>query len=127
MQNEVGNETVESLANNFINSSAAVDLKKLRIKKPIIVSRKLDIEAIFLQLERNALNLSKLNSLCISQMKIGGECIAPLAMSIKTLPVLEHLDISATGLNGNGIHILLGTIHRQNCLRSLNLSYNSAK
>jgi hypothetical protein len=85
------------------------------------------MDNVFVELERNALNLRVLDTLCISQLKLGSECIVALGMAIQSLPELKHLDVSATGLNGFDVHQLLSSIAPQNRLRSLNLSYNSAK
>ena len=76
----------------------------------MIANRKLEMEEVFIELERNALNLKRLDTLCISQLKLNTECLVPLAAAIKTLPTLKHLNISATGLNGHDIHDLLTTI-----------------
>ena len=60
-------------------------------------------------------------------MKLSAECIQPLGESIRGLMGLKFLDLSATNLNGNNIHDLLGIIDRFNFLRSVNFSYNSMK
>jgi hypothetical protein len=82
MKNEMGNETIQSLAHSFLPSDAARVLKKLFIKKPILVSRKLQMEDVFVELERHALNFRVLDTLCISQLKLGRGCISPLAIAI---------------------------------------------
>jgi hypothetical protein len=68
------------------------------------------MEDVFVELEHNALNFRVLDTLCISQLKLSRECIGPLAMTILSLPMLKHLDISGTGLNGYDLHKLLSTI-----------------
>jgi len=68
------------------------------------------MEDVFVELERNALNFRVLDTLCISQLKLGRECINPLAMAVQSLPMLKHLDVSATGLNGHDMHQLLSSI-----------------
>ena len=60
-------------------------------------------------------------------MNLGQECIPPLVSVIKDLPFLNFLDVSATGLNGNHIQHLLSSLSNINCLKSLNLSFNSVR
>lgn len=62
------------------------------------------MDGVFFGLERNALNFRVLDTLCISQLKLGSECVGPLAMAIQSLPMLKYLDISATGLDGYDMH-----------------------
>ena len=82
---------------------------------------------VFEQMESSALQLVKLNTLRISQLKLDKRSIRPLVAILKTLPVLQHLDLSATGLDGYDIRELLSSSTDHNSLKSLNLSYNSAR
>ena len=60
-------------------------------------------------------------------MRLNHESIAPLIDVIKALPSLSTLDVSATGLSGSNIHLLMTQLREYNCLKSLNLSFNCAK
>ena len=124
LQNCIGNEAVGKLARKYFGSAAATHLKKLSIKNPVVVSKNLEMSQVFEQMEGSALKLVNMNTLRISQLKLDKRSIRPLVAIIKTLPALEHLDLSATGLNGHDICELLSSTTDHNSLKSLNLSYN---
>ena len=70
-------------------------------------------------------NISALKTLVLSQLKFQVENIYPLTEALRRLPNLQHLDLSAAGISGQGIYILLKVLHQDNQLRSLNISENN--
>lgn len=85
------------------------------------------MDRVFEKMYKNCQNMHNLTTLSISQMKLSGECMKPLGEAIKGLPNLQFLNLSATNLNGHHIHELLTIINKFNCLKSIDLSYNSVK
>ena len=75
----------------------------------------------------NSQNLSNLKTLTLSEIKLSPSCVKPLGEAIKGLHRLEFLNLSANGLRGNEINEFLTIINRLNCLKSIDLSYNSVK
>lgn len=60
-------------------------------------------------------------------MKLNKECIPYMVTMVKNLPSLYVLDLSSTGLLGNDIELILKALSKFTTLKSLNLSFNSAK
>lgn len=69
--------------------------------------------------------LPKLNKLCLSRLGFDNSCLVELAQAVVNLPFLEHLDISANGIDAPSFCNFFDTIDKQNQLRSLNISFNN--
>ena len=100
VKNEVGDQTLSDLVNQFFISIAAMSLKKFVIKNPIQVCRKHEFSLLVSGMLTNVKNLNSLQKLTLSQLSLPFKCISNLASLIRGLPQLEHLDLSATRMNG---------------------------
>lgn len=58
-------------------------------------------------------------------MGFDNSCLVELAQAVIKLPFLEHLDISANGIDALSLCDFFDTIDKQNQLRSLNVSFNN--
>jgi len=67
---------------------------------------------------------SHLQSLCLGNNKVGDAACVELAKGLSSLQALQTLGVEGLGLTGNGLQILLESLHNPHLLTSLRVSKN---
>lgn len=128
MQNSIGSEFLKTLAEKIIPQDSFNKIKRFILKDPQPLKyRPTEMHKMINELSKKAVSLKDLIKLTLSNIGLDGIVLKPFGEAVEQMSYLHHLDISSNFLDASCLREFIIKISPNSQLRTLNISYNSAK